>query len=354
MRVKMNIDLLSKYLKNTAYIVTQFKDESGFAHIGLQTVDKDQLVVTLSSDSDKAVITIPCEVIEHGTCSVTASKFIGITQGLIGVVELAKVNQVLSIKQNLITINLPLIRGDLLDTSFANAKFENEFTVEGDVLNKITNTVSPFVEKVEKGILQGVNLLIGNRQLKARACHNAAMAVSTYMCNDCDFEPISITMRIEALRAISKIFANEVVSIACSAGAVRVVGVSCTFYARLICGTYPSIERIIEDAHVTSLSVDRLAIENCLKHILAIKTQAKKVILDINEDQAAISYETLLFESFKVQQEGRCLKVAVNYEYLLDILRVFNKAELHISITPTFKLKFVDRNDIIIVCPLCL
>ena len=352
MYIKIDAAILAKYLKNTAYIVSKFKDDSSLACVHLKTKE-DGLVLILNSDSDKAVITLPCSVIEQGECYVTANRFIGLVQSFVGEIELIQIDAGLSIKQDKIKINLPLVKNCPLDTSFLKMQFDNEFTMDGDVLDSMVGVVSPFADKISQSVLSGVNLQLKNSAIKARTCHNAAMAVSAFKCKaeeECTFEA---TLKVETLQAISRIFTEDEITISSNVGVVRFASEDCMIYTRVLSGKYPPIESAVEKEAVCSLTINSQILDKCLRRILIVKTQDKRINLEIQEDKVIISYGNLLREELPIQHEGSAINLAINYEFLLDVLRVMGGAKTTIEVTNTKKMKFVDQHNMIVICPLC-
>lgn len=352
MYIKIDATILAKYLKNTAYIVSKFKEESSLACVHLKTKE-DGLVLILNGDTDKAVITLPCSIVEQGECYVTANKFIGLMQSFTGEIELIQIDKGLSVKQDKIKINLPLIKDCPLDTSFTKMQFDNEFTLDGDVLDSMIGVVSPFIDKTSKTILGGINLQLKNGAIKARTCHNAAMAMSVFKCRAEEDHSFEATLKVETLQAISKIFAEDEITISSNESVIRFASEDCMIYTRTLSGKYPPIESAIEKEEACDLTINSQVLDKCLRRILIVKTLDKRINLQVKEDKVIVSYGKLLTEELPIEKSGEDINLAVNYEYLLDVLRVMNGAKTQIKITPAKKLKFVDKNNIVIVCPLC-
>ena len=98
MHIQIDSLLLSKNLKNTIYIVRQSKDDNRSACIYLHAAD-NRLTIVLTNECDKAIITLPCTILEEGECYVTAHKFVGLLQSFTGQIDLIKGNSTLQIKQ---------------------------------------------------------------------------------------------------------------------------------------------------------------------------------------------------------------------------------------------------------------
>lgn len=352
MHVQISAELLSRDLKNVAYIVSKFKQEGELSSIMLQAT-KENLVVTLSNDHDKAVITLPCIVIEQGKCFVTAHKFIGVIQSFSQTIDLIQTDKYLTLQQDKTKIKLPLVGNNPLCDAFTQTTFTEKFTIDGSVLDNMVATVAPFADTDVNTIISGINVSIRESCLQIQACHNAAMAIATRQCDISNDGCANFTLKAETMQAISKLFAGEDVEVRATESIVCFVGSSCTLYTRAIYGMYPPIEKIIENESVCSVQIPRQSLEKCLRRVLIVKTLCKRLTMLIATQMMTINYEQSLTESLEVKQEKENVQLTVNYEYLLTVLRVLSSNTLELHITPTSKLKFVDKDNIIIISPLC-
>lgn len=354
MYIKIDAALLAKYLKNTSYIVSKFDKNSALACVYLKT-NQDTLVVTLSSEKDKAVITLPCSVIEQGECCVTAHKFINVMQSFVGEVELHVLNNIFTIQQGKIKISLSLIKNSVHNSLFENFKGQYSFVIDGEKLNNMTNTVSPFVDSLEQNVISGINIRVQDNQIKMQTCHNAAMATSTYKCecnNECQ---INSTLKVETLRAIGNLFVDENITVEADDTTLRFVGERCVLYTKVLNGKFPPIEQLVEKNIICAFELNRLSLEKCLRRVLIVKTsENKRINMNISDNAILITYENTLQELFdNIKQQLNNTQIAVNYEYLLDVLRVLDDSVLKIEITLTRKLKISNKNNIILICSLC-
>lgn len=352
MHIQINAELLSKDLKNVAYIVSKFKQESELASVKLQTID-NSLVVTISNDHDKAVITVPCTIQESGECFVVAHKFIGAIQSFIGDVELVCTDKHLTLEQQYIKIKLPLVAHNPLCDVFNRVTFDNTYKICGSILNNMVSIVSPFADVDEKVIISGINMLISGSSFQVRACHNAAMAVSTHHNKDTSNGNANITVKTSTMQAIGKLFADEDIEIKTADSLVCFVGKSCVLYTRTIRGVYPPIEKLIEDESLCKVNMSRQLLETCLRRILVVKTLSKRLNVLISDNIMTVNYDQVLTDKLYIDHTGQETQFAVNYEYLLTVLRVFNGAQIAFAVTPTRKLQFFDDQNIIIISPLC-
>lgn len=353
MHIKIDAALLAKNLKNTGYIVSKFKEESALACVHLRT-DKNTVIVTLSNDNDKAIINLPCSVIEQGECYVTAHKFIGAIQSFVDEVELYQQDKIFTIKQGKIKINLPTVQSGIYSTAFSNFQSQCSFTIDGCKFNNMISIVSPFVDVTMQNIISGINIQVQNNWIKMQACHNAAMAVSTHKCECDDNCNVNLTLKVETLQAIGRLFADEDIVVSIADRTIQFVGETCTLFTRVLSGNFPPIEKLVEKDKVCAIKLNRQLLEKCLRRILIVKTLNKRIDIDITDNTMLITYEKALQESFdNIEQLFDNVRLAVNYELLLDALRVFNGAVLTIEITPMHKLKIIDENNIISICPLC-
>lgn len=352
MHVQINAELLSKDLKNVAYIVSKLKQDSELSSILLQT-SNESLVVTLSNEHDKAIITLPCVVLQQGECFVTAHKFIGVVQSFSQTIELMLSNSSLIVQQDKVKIKLPVVASNPLCSVFSNVTFAEKFTIDGSVLDDMVSTVAPFADVDANSVISGINMSIKESCLRIQACHNAAMAIATRRCDSSQSKQLDITLKTETMQAISKLFSNEDIEVGVVSSIVCFIGHSCVLYTRAIYGAYPPIENIIENDIICDSRISRQLFEKCLRRVLIVKTLCKRLNTSIANQIMTVNYEQSLTEKLPVAQQGQDIRFSVNYEYLLTVLRVLNTSTLNLRITSTSKLQFVDDNNIIIISPLC-
>lgn len=351
MRVLINSTVLAKILKSISYITNKFKEESSFACIRIETQD-DKLILTLGSQSDKAIITLPCSVIEQGSCYVPVHKFVGIIQSFTEEIELATDNTKVIVRQNKTTVILPTIVGEILSSSFGNHQYGDEFMLNSSKFYDAVTTVSPFADLESQSPIAGINLTFNSDgHLTLRGCHNAAMSIAHCDCQASGLNPVSCTARVECLQAVGKIFAGDNITVKVSNSSICFSNQYCTLYSSLLFGTYPPIDKLIETDHKCSLILNKQQLERCLQRIQAVKTTCKRLNLIIKENSLELLYERAVSEILDITQ-GIPVELAINYEYLTTVLRTLNVSNLTVNITNSLKLQFVAQNKIIIVCPL--
>ena len=353
MEFNINSDTLGSILKNVTYIVSGINEKSLLARMLIE-VSNNKVVFSLSNSTDRAIIKLPCQAIQEGRVYTTASKFIALIQSLSGEISIKLVGNEISITQSHLCVKLPIISDSsgLFNGININQPFNDCGKIDGSVLAKATNITTPFVNVVNNtSPTKGVCIKANVKDIKLMSCNGAIMSFFSHPLDQS--ASMLHTLRVETLTAVSRIFGEEKdVSIASTPSGVKISGQNCEIYASVLQGTYPPLQKIIENGFVYSFTLDKATLEHSLKCISIVKTPSKRLEIDCCDKTINLRYESHFVEKLIDENAtGDNVRIFVDYELLWSALKAADCATPTFKITLSIKLYIMGKNSLIIIAP---
>ncbi len=348
MRVEVDANLIAYNLKNVAYIVSEFKGDSVLGRMLIKALN-DKITFSLVGICDRAIIDIPCKVLEAGELCIDANKFIGIIQSFDGNVTIHSTVSKVFIQQNSVKVSLQLFECKEFDGLTINSTFEECGNLPSNLLERCINIVSPWIETKDKGVLGGLHLKLKDKILTTYGCNQAAAGITNNIINN--KATFAFTVKTQALHAASRLFKDEDIKLSLSSSSVCFEGEYCKLYTHLMQGQYPPIEKIlqIESQKTSTLSIDRSALEKCLKRLFVLKTLDKRFTMSIENNNMTVTYDNVLQENIDIECEVENIKIAVNYEYLSNILKICNNKQIDMKISTNNNIIYNGEDFVIMI-----
>ena len=229
------------------------------------------------------------------------------------------------------------------------------FPLETQKLVKIIkNTSFACSTQQTRMILSGVCLESRDNKLYAYGTDSFRLA-KDYLSKGND-KNIKIVIPKESLEDLVKIAHGSNVDMYLSSTHAKFDFDSCTFETRLLDGTYPDIEKIINMNHTITKYIDKNQLFSSLERVAVLidPNATNVVMLDFGSDNITISvpdnqngaaYETIEY-SEKTSGE---IKIACSYKYLLDALKTFEADTVRVNlIAPTSPITLTTEKDTVL------
>ncbi|MGL4949854.1 MAG: DNA polymerase III subunit beta [Anaeroplasmataceae bacterium] len=256
---------------------------------------------------------------------------------------------------------------DVLD--YPNINFINldkPLSIQSKVIkNIVKETVFATSQNEKKPILTGVNFKLKDNVLKAVGTDSYRLSQSTTII-DKEFDPINITVPNKSLDELSKVIDNynDVIDLYFSREKFLVKFKNIIFQARLLEGSFPETDRLVEVTSPISIIFNKDELLELVERVSILSPKDKEkeltysiVKLEINKEK---NVEIICNNSSvgDAKEEispinincNETIKIGFSSKYLIEALRAFEEIEVLIELssdTKPFIIKNNKNNDLI-------
>ena len=203
--------------------------------------------------------------------------------------------------------------------------------------------------KDTKPLLQSVNLFCKDNKLSSIATDGFRISYNYLDSTNDDF---SVVIPLKPINDLLKIIEGSEVEVSYSDSKIRFVFNDVEFETRLIEGTYPNIQNILDSDCKTKIRINKqsliFALERSSVLLENLSTQIIKIDFGSNLATITALQSELgdLTEIIQVKEKnGENIEVGLNYKYLLDCLKTFSEEEIYISLNEPLRPIQINSNS---------
>ncbi|NCU41511.1 MAG: hypothetical protein EOM19_02165 [Candidatus Moranbacteria bacterium] len=207
-----------------------------------------------------------------------------------------------------------------------------QFTITSEIMKALDDATSFVSKDGKKGVLQGILIRLNENEISVIATDSIKMYVNR-LTTDCNGKE-DIIIRPEVIAVLKSIFEvnnEKPFPVLANKNAILVSSKGMFMKANLFEGTFPDIERVLENGKSKSLEYKGTLSDDVIKKLKAI--EGKTQILSLEKTEKEMTFETkseIETNSFKVKDESEfAFEKKVNYHSFLNV----------ISIAPNFEVR---------------
>lgn len=225
-------------------------------------------------------------------------------------------------------------------------------------LRAIQHTVFAAASFEMNNVLAGVYFKLDGTKLEMAATDGSRLARSQEVLETqgSTTEAVSAIIPAKSLQEFAKMATtanSDTVSLVISDGQIAFQSGSVYMLSRLLDGQYPQYEQLIPKEYKVVAYANRQSLIRSLERAAVMANERTNIVkMTFDKDQLSLSAQTPDVgdskDNMNIQYEGESLKIAFNYKYVLEALKVIEtddvRVELNGGLSPTL-FKARDNND---------
>ncbi len=365
MKFQCDKSLLLKELTIAQEIVSNRSTISILSNI-LLNIDNGKLVLRATDTKTAFESVIPVSADAPGTITVNSEKFIGALKNLPeGLVYFDLQSdgrfQIKSEKRNINyqlrtmgSENYPWIQWETDGTRFDIGQV--------DLLEMINQTIFSVSDDDSRFLMTGVFFDYQDNVLKLVATDGRRLGFARHEISIGN--PFSVIVPTKPLNMIRKLASGQglIEVMICEKSIVFSLD-NQKIYSNFIDGQYPNYQRVIPESQAYTVKIKRDDFSDAIRRVSLMADQkSKRILMTFTSDTAVISSDEgelgMAKEEIPIEFDGPQSMIAMNYQYLLDPLRVFPDSDLYFLFTDTKRAvtlrPSLERNFFHIIMPMQL
>ncbi len=340
MKIIIETDIIKRILKNLQIIVPSFSFIPELTGIKIKTIDNKILFFGRNEENEIKIVEENVEIEKEGEIFVKFKTLFEI---------ISKINEekiefssnedtLLSIKTKFAFFEINLLKQEN-ETKIINEDFENfeKVKISKKLFKKgISNVVFSGDEKSPRKILQGINFIIENKEVKFISSDNIRISFFKNEINENG--EINKIIPIKNIKNIIKIFDdNGEIVLNFSNNTLIIVDGNVLIKTKLIEGNFPKVENIFEKLGEKVLKINKHELLNMIDYSTSFNSNKYsenlivKVIIDEGEivfesRENEVGYSKVKTKNFEYNSEEMFF-ISLNPKLLFDALKVENSLE---------------------------
>ncbi|OGH99403.1 MAG: DNA polymerase III subunit beta [Candidatus Melainabacteria bacterium GWF2_32_7] len=336
------------------------------ANVLIETIDSDQIKLCATDLDISIEVNIPAEIITTGSITLPAKKLVEIVTKLPN----QPIKFDLNHENNLTEITCGKSKFDLIGISSSEfptiSHIESEDSIEIEIeplLKAIKETVFAAATYDTNNVLSGIFFQVKNNLLEMAATDGNRLTRTVKNINSLDGKEYSIVIPARTLNEFSRILtgtSDEKVSITIKSAQISFKLTDRVLTSRLLEGQYPKYTQLIPSNYEILAKADKNLLIAALERTSTLVNERTSIIkLIFNDNQLELLAETPDLgdssDQIDIDYAGDELKIAFNYKYILDTLKVLDsdnvKIELGTSLSPTLFKPDSDEDYLCLIMP---
>ena len=346
MKFTCNKDLIVKEISIAQEIIASRNSISILSNVLLEA-DNNTLIIRATDLKVGFETRIPVDVVQSGSTTVFCDKFLSILRSLPdGDIEFSEKDD------NRLLINPLFNKIDFQLKSISADKYPEIQDISDDkyfqlpqkeLMDMIEQTVFAVSDDETRYYMNGVYLEHEDNTLSMVATDGRRLSFikTIFDQENINFDPVIVPTKI--LHLIKKLSSGEgIIALAVTENNIFVKFDNQKLSSNLIKGQFPNYKRVIPESQEYEVRVNRLQLMEALKRVsLLVEQKSRRIFLNfipntiiINSEESEIG---IAKEEVECTFQGPETSIALNYQYLIDPLKVISDEEIIVRFTEANK-----------------
>ena len=337
MKFTTNRESLLKVLNIAQEVITNKSPVSILSNVLLQT-DKDKVIVKCTNSAIKAVTSFAAEIEEEGELTVYCDKLLRIVSSLpMGEVELFNdgIDVIIKPVDKKVKFKMKSLAADKFPVinDFCFTENESICIASKDFKKMIKNTIFAVSDDTNRHIMTGCYFCKADDYITMVATDSRRM--SLFKCPDKENAVTPAIIPVKMLSVVEK-FSNDEgdILIKSTDKSFSVKSGNIEISTSLIEGTYPQWQKVLPLALDKVFTVSKVELEDAIKRAENMSNKEGRIQFNLTKEALEVlSPESELGsskEEIAVEYDGEPVQMALNVQFLSDVLKVINADKISV------------------------